>query len=387
MAIAFGTSRTCKYVGTIPIYLRTLTTTYAPIANGWRFTQGAPYPMAQWARRLGGANAGTVMCIQGSLFDTTNIHTDWTIGRTTDPVSSPPFIGWAIWNQNRLFGWLNQGTLTEPIDMASFNYGLIPGTSRVLNPLQSIKQLPLNIANPLTGVFTKNIDAVMYSSSFGAGRSYLLAASSSTVNFAFIKGDNSFVGITGAYTNSNASQAMVSCLLPYGNVIFSPVNLNVNNSPSVLAYGNIGLTGWQGVNVTWDNAAINTQMQLLSGGFYNSYPSNFGWVTELNTVTATIGGETITGMIILTSPDCQTYVVLKIIPVDAQAVSWKGLAGNGYAMLDPNGVLFSHQVNQDGVIYVSAGSVIQSLPIYPPIALPPPPLDPEHTLKRYRYPT
>jgi hypothetical protein len=177
-----------------------------------------------------------------------------------------------------------------------------------------------------------------------------------------------------------AADPQPASLINIGPAYFANTNINVNNSPYLLLQAEPNLSNWKGITVTWDDPTINTEMQKSAGGFVDAYPSPFGWVSELNLTTA----KGLTGFIVLTSPDCTTYQVLRIVPVDAQAQNWKGAVGQGYAMLDPGGVLWSHQINQDGIIYVSAGSVLRQLPIFPPVPLPPPPFDRQATLKAFR---
>lgn len=136
-------------------------------------------------------------------------------------------------------------------------------------------------------------------------------------------------------------------------------------------------------SVTWDNPALDTDLQNSTADFATAYPSIYGFVNAMKGRSYTFEGRVINNPVIVTSPDGETYQVIEIVPLDATAATWANGAGEVRAMYDDQGSLWLKNVNNDRV-FTGAGAVLLQLPIYPPISLPSPVRDLDNAMKTIR---
>ena len=387
MADASTTSgpRVAQYQGTIQVPLRTLTNTLVPSAPNWSFGY-SPWPV-EWSAYLNGAG-GTMKAICGNVFDLKNIATSFNIGDKSGGFRNDSQNN-VIYNLGQLrgFNW-NGGTISNQ-KPNTFNYGFTLGNALTVPNFSCVEWTAFNSGGtPGSQIF----DGV--GCQLGAGDivwSSQQQAPIITTKLALYMDKTNNVGLSG-FQFPDQSLFGIS----FNQICVSPLGENwVKLGGSGSAGRNLGRCNLLGntvdyISLTWDDAAVNTQMLSNWATDAQIRPSVFGWLTVLNDVSVTFQGRTYQGFMTITSADGTKWWFLEIIPMDAGAINWQGSSGSGYACLTPDGSLFYHQVRSDNVVLVSGANnggltnFAKLLPVYPPISLPDPPPDTENPILPYR---
>jgi hypothetical protein len=111
------------------------------------------------------------------------------------------------------------------------------------------------------------------------------------------------------------------------------------------------------------NALMQGALPVMGDATYAGF-----WLPQKGTVT--VENQTFTGYIVAIAPDYSSYQIIRIIGLDATAQAWTVPAGGYQAKIDSTGALWLKNYNSAGTLFVSAGSVVKQLPIFPPVPLP-----------------
>jgi hypothetical protein len=366
-------TRTAVYRGTLQMYIKTLTTTYVPVVNGWNFGNAA-WPM----EAHGYIKDNRPWGIKGNVFNEDGA-TPFQAGNISAGTLNDNVFGPIFYNAGRLLGFCEGKTLS--LDINAFEYAFKTGTPLSLQNFsyQNLTNLP-NVSN--TGMYAPFVKCL------GIGRDNLLWSG-------YV---DSLINKTIAFDGTRAFVQDPLFIVSNASVNYNPyLVLNWQGVNAMLAAINgatarrITMTDFstfmQFIDVSWDNATIDTAMKsAIQSGVNRNGPSQFGWITTLNTTTATIDGKTLTGFLVLTAGDGSYYYVIEIIPTDTASKGWKGTASNGNTRFTADGTAIIRQSNSSTNLFISTGFLSQYryLPVYPPMTLPPPPPDSEIPLTKYR---
>jgi hypothetical protein len=356
------------YAGLVTLKLRTYTTTYPYFRGGWNFPVNSMHPMEFNGRTL---NQAPIGC-NGSLFDVNTGITSFRYGNQVSGGFSGDF-GGAVFDNNRLagfsFGYPNK------LQCAIFNRGITLGNS-VIDPTFN-----LGVGfSVLGGGMPASYAGSNFKTALGIYTSYL---NGGTKEFACFDNQTNLIVnnlvMPGTYNASHGIYAII----PVNGVDYVWCTIN-----SLLPGPRLTITTLPNRGVDYTPNLINPPGDFDANAYINTdTPSPSityqGWAWVFKT-TQTIDGETCVGGMILVAPNWSSYKIVRFIPVDSNAASWYNPIGTVYGKFDLNGALWLKNFNNSSTLFVTAGSIVRMLPIFPPVALPPPPPDMEIPIKPFR---
>lgn len=356
--------RVCVYAGSDVIYLRTFSSTFNQSFNGaaWQFNDIGlqpqefhgftdtvnTIPIGYWANIFDSSLPAGFMNVQlgniavGNENDLQMFPPPWHAGKVQ---------GWACGVVNTTFVWtFSQGAPLSPVNRTGpfvvnggFNIGAGAGN---LAPA------------PFSGFNLIVPNGLQMSYERGFLRSYNI-----------VNDNNITQSRSGLDLNLTSSTATVVSAIPFDGLSCcqlrpaSPANLYFMLT-DWLTFGNQ-------YTITFTNpAGANFDMNTLFPTLGDLPTATYAGFLLPSKSTITYEGSTITGWMMLISPDYSSYRLIKVIPVDTNAMNWTGLTGTWKAKLDSAGVAWFHNQNFSNIILQSGGSVLKSLPIFPPVPLP-----------------
>ena len=350
-------SRTCAYRGMTTVYFRTYTTTYPFIESGWEFNPACFEPMElhAYSQNL------LPLALQGKLITLANGYTTFQFGDKTH--ADDEGFGGATYNGKSLLGWFF-GTSLES-RFYRFEYGLREGNPYTKPTLQMQQNTDLpgtnNIGAPrpffggnfpyTDGVWTSAVNELVtwsFLAPYGGG---------------IIRQENPPDFGLGSFLSANAGM--------YANgVNYMSIDNGTDPSDNTFLMETDYLTYARHYGITWENPPGGFDLNAYMLAQHNlGNISKSGWLQSFLS-NETIGTIMCNGGLIVTSPDCTSYIVVRLIPLDAQAKTWNTGFGSASVKLDSGGALWIKGFDSDSVLFVSAGSVIKQLPIFPPLPIP-----------------
>lgn len=366
-------SQRTLFAGIIPIYLRTLTTTYPFLEAGWQWSPNSLLPMEfeHYATPLVGTlNGFQAQTIDIAQLSATGGYSKTVVGSLTGSITAFALNPFA-WVGNQLMGWQVQGGELQPA-VASY-YLPLDGTSHAyaLGGVQALN-LP-NLANTGTpapgagcnwltlngGVYssnqtTLNISSAIWNVQFGIG-----SGISNVPN-----ATNGLVWPTNARFNACIPYAGFNNILTDDTVGGTAPYQLVQTDFATFA-ANVLCTMQNPVSTTLDinalfQTAANTEVPTATYA---------GWLYIYND-TQTFNGIAMNGYGILVAPDFSSYVILNILPIDATAANWNDSGAAKIGKVDRSGALLIKKFTNNGTIF--AGTALSGPAIPFPIKQTPP---------------
>lgn len=349
------------YRGQVTIPLRTYTTTYASFnGNPWDFNDHAIYAMEFFGFLN---NAMSIpLGFYARLIDTLTGYTTISVGDNT-PANADVDFGTLAWDGNFIGGFAlgNAGVDTANAVLYPAQNGhsyTLPFTSRfsIFAGPQPNSQFPYpytggNWYAPDGGIYMSGEHQLgataweLYGQAVAGGNACNVGTLNYHVNNAMRYNDRTYFQVKNPVDNTDRKILMISASMasnaagPFDVQFLQPPGCSVNIDTLLTQSINYGRIG----------------------------PAAFLYVSG-NPMT--LGAKTLHGYGIIIAPDYSGYQIIEFLPVDTNAANWFGLAGDYHAKFDQRGALWIKNVNNHTTLFVSAGSVLQLLPIFFPVPMP-----------------
>lgn len=364
----------CAYLGRIDIYLRTYTTTYAPLKAGWTWNPNSLVPMDFDGWQVG-VNTPIPTGFHARLIDLETGYTDLTVGTLTGVRNQnwPPL----CWKDDYLTGWY---TGTSNITSYTCSYympysgqaetiGALNMSGGISVPSQANTQIPGLNCEPNWVLADGSIfgsSVVSLENFYSKFRGYAGGPKIDTYDEA-LSGCH-FVSVTG----------VLNCMVPYnganycwtknlsgGNVTYNVIQTDFQTFANYLL-----MTMQNPAQSTLDfNAKFRSS--LASG---DTEATLFGFLAIYND-TITVDGVTMAGYAVLFLPDLSGWYLLNMIGIDDNAVNWSNHLGNPQAIFDRSGAIWIKNANMDSTLWVGTRQYPGATAIPPGLKPQTPPLN------------
>lgn len=356
--------RTCVYTGWDTIPIRTFSTTYSSFnGDAWSFNDFAlqpcdchgfvdttnQLPIGLWYNVFDSSVAGSI---------TNFSYGDNVVAHEHSGTFIPP-----PWHKNKIQGWCFGG---NALQFNTLSYGAPLGANQSKSFVRG-NVLNINSGSGNTGPAPFSGVNLFNGDGSGFSLSYELAF---LRNYRVVK-DNVISAASNIDLNLTSTTASAVNAIPFMGSSWVQIN-----NPSGKTNLDIMNTDWSTFgnqyNITFTNPVganfdVNTLYQASGVVAPNSTYAGF-WQPFTSTIT--FEGMAITGWILAIMPDYSSYRIVKIVPIDATAATWTTLLGAWACKIDTTGTLWLKNANQSGILLQSGGSVLKSLPIFPPVPLP-----------------
>lgn len=348
--------RTCAFAGMTTIYFRTYTTTYPFITTGWQFDGSNDIPVEFY----GYSKNKLPVAIRAQFISLSHGYTNVSLG---DNSGATALFG-GYYDGEKIYGWTVQDGSGFSNPLYGYSYGFSLDTDLINSAFQ------VGVKNLIPGNNNTGAPKPFFGINFPAANDHIYSSGESNLtpwNFLLYKDGTEFVTAAPAPDMGLSSFLSANAGMPGpDNLSYMSVGSGPTPTNRTLLIETDYVTFARQVQVTWDDATIDGEIIPTQniGAF-----SKYGWLKIIKD-TITFQGQTLNGCLVITAPDCSTYQIAKLIPIDATAMNWRTGFGNITTRLDRDGALWMKNVNSDTTLFVSAGSVIKQLPIFPPLPIP-----------------
>lgn len=352
-------NRICHYAGLVTIPFRTYTTTYPFIHSGWKFSNSNYEPCEFWQWGMGGLS-GYPIALTAQYITLNEGYTAITIGNKSGGTAI--FDG-GYFDGKQIYGFAFYTSLNNPF--YAYSYGMKLGTNLSM-PL-------LEFGNKITIPGTSNTQAPQpfFGTNFSVtnDRIWTSAASNNVPRSYLLYKDGQTVTVGAPAPDFGLSSFLsANCGMYANGVNYISLGSGPNPSNTIRLMETDYLSFATQYSVTFESPPGGANIDnLIAQNIGNT--SRSGWLNIFKN-TITVEGQTLKGFAIITRPDCSSYVLAKLLPLDATAAAWTSAIGAYDIKMDSGGALWFKSVNSDTTLFVSAGSVIKQLPIFPPIPIP-----------------
>ncbi len=359
------------YLGILQIPIKTYPTTYVPNVSGWQFAKNSLQPMEVEGYIKGGAP----VAVKGGIMDSVTGFTYYNIGNSAGASNTNNVFGNVIYKDNRLRGVVFGQALD--LNISGTDYGIfLDGTTHNFASFDT--NSILTIGGPNTGAFAPNMNT-----SFITDSGYIYSSYIQNLVQHYIQ----WIGGAGII-NQVASDTWNSSRQLYASMPYAALNycvLEINSLVKGYRFLRTNFTNrFEFIRPTWINPPGNINVDVnMNKDILPTMPTYNGWLT-LFKGTGVVDGNTLDGYGVLARPDYGYYQIVQFLPQDATAANWNKLSGDVYGKFDTHGVLWLHQSNVPGTLFISGEPVVKQWPIHPPNVLPEPPPDFEETILPYR---
>lgn len=354
-------SKTVKYAGIQPVEFHTYTQVY-PSFNGanWQFNPNALNPMEFW----GFINGDNPVGIYANLIDVTTGYTTVRAGdntvasKDTNNVFTQP-----AWQTNRLHGWCFGSVLARNSYLydigAAFSHGYttpvfspVNGNSLVAGPNNFTPQSGAapNIPTPNDGVSSSFVLALAPTYEVAIGTSF--NTSGGTLD----------LGISNTFQMING--------MPFSGTTWVQAHNPGSNTDRHQLLQTDFLTFGMQYLITFENPSGGPNIDTLMTQQGNHGSSTYQGFLYIDKSTIVVEGKTLNGFGILVAPDYSSYRIIQLVPRDGTAAAWTSAPGDYTAKIDASGALWLKNFNSSNTLFVSSGSLLRTLPIFPPLPIP-----------------